>query len=329
VLDAITQLKVSFTASLDGLANRVTGLEATPAHTKRKSHASHTEEKAEHSQSSEDESDDQTVDAAEKITVKDLRKNDGLQRQVCERLNELSKATEHSQDSTQKGKRSGRNKTVHDVILHEVEWPQYHVNRTNSDKSPTYDELSLPEFVAGTLTSILEAEKVSALAKIQITHLIEIMTDAEDFSWAVLRQFHALVLQDLEMGKYAWGDSEKIQKRKQKHVARAELLARARPQPVGNRIGQNGNQNGNRPQTSLVAPTTPPILCKAFNLGECNSVSPHPTPEGVARHCCAYCSRTANKLCTHAEKYCRRKADIPHPYQNQQSNSNSQIPKNG
>jgi hypothetical protein len=53
-------------------------------------------------------------------------------------------------------------------------------------------------------------------------------------------------------------------------------------------------------------PFIQPILCKKYNAGECQSQSPHPTPEGLARHCCSHCSRTVNRLYPHPEKYCRR-----------------------
>ena len=321
-IQKLTQSSQELTQTVAGLATRVTGLEAPqpPAPNQRQTDV---ETDVETDASNSDDSDSQETAGTsqrEELTVKALRKDQKLQRKVRERLHDLSKDTDEAQDSdTKKGKRSGRNKTVHDVVLHDVEWPQYHVHRTFSQKSLVYDELSLPEFVAGTLTAILEAEtvKIDTLTKTQISHLIELMIDSEDFSWPVLRQFHGLVLQDLEMGKYSWGDSEKIQKRKMKHVARAELCARARPQAAARFPTQLPNRD---PRAQ--AATTAPILCKLYNTGECHAMSPHPTPEGLARHCCSYCSRTANKLCTHPEAYCRRKTDQPHPHQVLQNGQN-------
>ena len=265
------------------------------------------------------------------ITVQDLRTDERLQRKVCDRLQNLSSKTTECQDHTHKGKRSGRNKTVHDVVRHDVEWPQYHVNRTLAHQnSLTFDELTLPEFVAGTLTAILNSDdKVPTLVKLQIRHLIELMSDAGDFTWPVLRQFQGILLQDMEMGRYSWGDTRKIQKQKMKHVARAELVARARPQTV--QIGTRNQPTTQNRDSRATLPTqndTPPILCKAFNQGECQIPSPHITPEGLARHCCSYCSCTVGKLCTHAEKYCRRRTDTPHPYQNQLQGNQGQNSKN-
>jgi hypothetical protein len=245
------------------------------------------------------------------VTARTLRQNADIQQKVSLRLNELSgQAVELPTDSpvtvTLKGKRSGRTRTVHDIVVKELEWPHYHVQRTSAEKTLMYDDMSLPEFVAGTIKAILATETVSPLAEIQFTHLADLMTDSEDFAWPVLRQYNALVLQDLEVGRYTWYDQDIFQKKKLKHVSRSQAVA-------GSRRPQSSTQNTqNRPrqlydlQNKHVSIN---LICKAYNTGTCNDVSPHSSPEGMVRHCCANCHKTIQRFFGHPEINCRRKTD--------------------
>ena len=183
--------------------------------------------------------------------------------------------------------------------MHEIEWPHFHIQRTSAEQSLTFDELTLPEMVVGTIKAILSTEQVSTLAEIQFNHLADLMTDSEDFTWPILRQFNGLVLQDVEMGRYSWFDGDSIQKKKLKHVSRAQAVRRATAtQPRPRQLLDSQSR-----------PTNINITCKAYNAGQCNDISPHSTPEGLARHSCAHCHKTIHRFFGHPEIQCRRKPD--------------------
>jgi hypothetical protein len=327
VLQAIAQLSTT----VQGLVTRVTGLEgshnvAPPVHAMAAVHAANAlgnlpdrdlDASLDNHAADEGEGGDNA-----RVTAKVLRDNETLQRNVSARLHELSSnPLEQFTDAclaVKQGKKSGRTKTVHDVIVNDVEWPHYHVHRTSNEKSVTYDDLSLPEFVLGTLKSIVLTETMSTMAEIKINHLSDLMADAEDFQWPVLRQYHGTILQDLEMNRYSWLDQDMFQKRKLKHVARAEAVARrparqsqsySLPKP----FAQSSAPSYDRQQPTVHA------ICKAYNLGECNAPSPHSSPDGLVRHSCGFCKRTIQRHFGHTEKTCRRKNE---------GQSNKEVPKN-
>jgi hypothetical protein len=97
---------------------------------------------------------------------------------------------------------------------------------------------------------------LSSLAQLQLNYLIDLMIDSEDFAWPILRQFHAIILQDLEMGRCSWQDQELIAKKKLRHVTRAEAARKQRPQnsyPANARPQYQQNVNS-RPSISKVTP---------------------------------------------------------------------------
>jgi hypothetical protein len=158
--------------------------------------------------------------------------------------------------------------------------------------------------IAGSLRAILQNAELPTLVETQLAHLIEILTDAEDFSWPVLRQFHGMVLQDLELARYSWFDQDVIAKKKLKHVARAEAISRRQPTkqfPQQNRPFQNSYQGQNNEIT---------VICKLYNTGECHTQSPHMTPEGMARHACNHCKRSIDRYFSHPENTAGEKVKI-------------------
>jgi hypothetical protein len=229
---------------------------------------------------------------------------------VSIRLNELSRSDppEEVGSSSKIGKRSGRTKTAQDIIVKEIEWPHYYIQRTCA-KPVQYDDLTLPEMVAGTLRAVLASEFDPKIAKLRLNHLVEIMCDVEDFTWPTLRNFHGVVLQDIEMGRYTWHDTEIIQNKKLKHVARAEAVSRRPNNSSGSTNSRQAQPTHNKYQSAQSVQST--LLCKPYNEGNCTSHSPHSSPDGQVTHGCAYCKKTVGSICTHAEKYCRRLTDTP------------------
>jgi hypothetical protein len=256
-----------------------------------------------------DREDDSATAAWAQVTVHTLRKDSSLQNKVSYRLNELSNPPQQSKDSgpnKNEGKRSGRTKTITDIIVKDIEWPHYYIQRTCSEKHVVYDDLTLSELVAGTLTSILVSHTIPEEAELQIEHLVELMTDVEDFPFPVIRQFNGLVLQDIELGRYDWRDVDIIQKKKLRHVARADAIARRTVQRPTAQSNNSRDSNPNRDRST--PPTTNLPLCPQFNSGACRKNTPHNAMDGTAvRHYCAFCKQTIDRYFVHPQTTCRRK----------------------
>ncbi len=99
---------------------------------------------------------------------------------------------------------SGRDKTAHDVIAHNIDWPHFYV--TTTDNRPAdYDYLTLDEFIYGYMC-VHEHEPDPAVQSAMWQHLRELMLDLKQHTWAEVRSFHALILSKLEAGRASWLD---------------------------------------------------------------------------------------------------------------------------
>lgn len=259
-------------------------------------------------------------------TVQALRDNAELQRQVHNRLAELQQSpafAEHGQHAHPvQGKRSGRTKTVHDTITSEIEWPQFHVQRAGSDSPPEYNDLSLTEFVSGTIFATLKEEKqIPESARLKLVHLADLMSDAADFHWPTLRQFHGLVMEDIETGKCTWANTDSIQTKKFKHIARSEALAATRANNTRSCASRNPSKIETRsnfrpePERDNQHELNIPI-CPRFSQGICQEKPPHLGPNGrdSVKHACGFCSIHIRPF-PHSEAVCRRKFSSMPPMQ--------------
>lgn len=108
---------------------------------------------------------------------------------------------------TKEGKKSGKLSKVTNCIVNPQLWPQSELSLSYVSKDIKYDDLTLPEFVAGyssilTLSSLPDQERQARLA-----HLMALMYLAVQFPWSIVRDFHAAVLFEIERGRAKWGDS--------------------------------------------------------------------------------------------------------------------------
>jgi hypothetical protein len=179
-------------------------------------------------------------------------------------------------------------------------------------QEPQQNDLTLPEMVGGTLKLLLQnVKEIPSEAMIQMMHLCEIMSDVEDFSWNVIRQFYGMVRQDIELGRYTWADHDIIQNKKIKYVSRAEAISKKPANSNANSYANSARQNQQCASANAYEAkhANVTLICKAYNLGECSAASPHQTPEGNARHSCAFCKKSIDRYFGHPEKYCRRKTE--------------------
>ncbi len=205
---------------------------------------------------------------------------------------------DHNTPSVPRGKKSGREKTVVDVIYHDIDWPHYFVQPKSNQKAPRYDDLSLEEFVYGYLR-IVAMEQDGDVKAAMLSHLEELMLDARQYSWPKARAFHGLIVQEMERGALTWLDTEQIQTHRHRRGYISSPVTRSQ-----------GNY-------SKPASDNPPRyeICNAYNSGSC----PHEKPHDGLKHSCSYCFGKLKRLYKHPECECRRKDS-----KNDQSSSQKQ-----
>ena len=122
-----------------------------------------------------------------------------------------------------------------------------------------------------------------------LRHLQEITQDASHYPWANVRNYHGVVLGQMEQDELNWGDRAAIQDLRSQY-ARCQDTPRSFP-------------------ASATATGTPPLACWQYQRGQCAHTNDHITPKGdTVRHVCAWCLRTGGKAHLHTEQDCRSKS---------------------
>ena len=175
----------------------------------------------------------------------------------------------------------------------EAPWPEDYIDRLDGSE-PTYESLSLSEFIAGYL-SIME-ESVPFCQQTQpiirhIHYLRGLMEDCFETDWQTVRTAHKQVLHAIEHGRVSWEDTRSCLDTKTNAIQRVLRI-------VSQNLKQNTKQSDN-----VVNP------CPLFQSLSCNLPAEHATKGITYTHCCAYCMRRFNNRTTHAEMNCRKKPE--------------------
>lgn len=103
--------------------------------------------------------------------------------------------------------KSGKTAKITSRIHHPQIWPHSELSLLHVSKYISYDDLTIEEFTAG-YCAILRSLLVSA-AEIdaRISHLQDLMYLAIQHEWSSVRDFHTVVLLEIEQGHLHWGNS--------------------------------------------------------------------------------------------------------------------------
>ena len=90
----------------------------------------------------------------------------------------------------------------------EAKWPEDYINRLDGT-DPSYETLSVSEFVAGSVAIIeedlLDGNNPKRLAN-NLKYLRCIMNDCSEVGWPATRSAHKHVLQEIDQGRLKWED---------------------------------------------------------------------------------------------------------------------------
>ena len=158
-------------------------------------------------------------------------------------------------------KKSGRyNNTDTSTLQPHLRWPNEGFTGGGAKKRISYDDLTLPQWVAGQLTNAIQIQDNDVLRSV-LNQIIFAMRDASSLPWPAVREAYASSMHEVEEGRLAWSDSTQW--------ALNRLSASQVALPNSRTLSQ---QNKER-------------TCKFYNEGVCSHEGHH----GIYKHNCAHC----------------------------------------
>ncbi len=125
-----------------------------------------------------------------------------ISNQLVALLSGMASGVEHTKNNT-----SGENRTASDTVKVHVVWP-HEVIYAENGLPITPDNMTMAQFVRGLITLIESAPETDQ--KHMLRYLRECMLDCERFGWEHVRQFNVKFFHGLELQKYTWKDTQKI-----------------------------------------------------------------------------------------------------------------------
>ena len=239
---------------------------------------------------SSDGSDEETATTAANNDIpslRELRRNYEVGKEVNRRLAEMDFEDETDgvprQGARRRGKRSGAARTVQDTVIRDIDWPHFHIYAPPGAEPMTFPRLSMAEFVYG-FQLMVDQPDARLDRQIMWDILKGMMEDATEYPWQNVRDFYWVVGSHVENARLDWTDTAQIQKLRAKHAQKHEIT-------VKKQAAQEGQSEKLR-------------YCGLYQKGTCPEKADH----AGQKHMCAYCFRAKRMQCQHPESECRRKA---------------------
>ena len=174
----------------------------------------------------------------------------------------------------------------------EADWPDLYVYRVGNTE-PTYDSLSLAEFVAGYLSIMEEVTPLlpgnTPLIR-HLNYLHHLMEDCFLADWEVVKMAHKQILCSIEHRRLRWEDAPMVLDTKRVALARIQQ----------NAVANRGAQQAGQP----IPPNAE--VCQQYQTLACNHVSDHETEGRLMLHCSSFCLRSNGCKNLHPEVNCRK-----------------------
>ena len=204
-----------------------------------------------------------------------LRKLPNVSEAVSSILASYEQQAKHESLQGKNSRRSGRCNNF-DTVSNPPErrWPNEGYHGSNGKKRLLYDDLSMPQWVAGQLTNILHMQD-PLISKQALTQVVCAMKDAVSLPFTAVKNAWACSMHELEEGNLSWADST---------------------QWALNRLSAS--------QVSLVnaQSVSQKRLCRYYNEGSCS----HDGHHRLYKHSCSFCSKQG-RTSNHPESKCNFK----------------------
>ena len=196
-------------------------------------------------------------------SLRTIREDHLLKEQVDARLEQLKAANCRDLTGKFKSQRGGSEEVI---VKKKIDWPHNNVLSGTTKARPSYDSLSVYQWVAGFGRTLLDETNVKR-KNLMIEYMCDLMEDAQDFSWASAKASHAVLLCRMEEGRLEWEQTAKI-----------DRIRRANAQKMtGNGVQYNQN------------PKDKGMPCRYYQSGSCSHSRDHTTGGRRYRHVCVNC----------------------------------------
>ena len=175
------------------------------------------------------------------------------------------------------GKKSGRFNTMETCTAPpELRWPNEGFVGGANRKRLSYDDMSIPQWVAGQLNNISQIQD-NNLLRLVLDQVIAAMRDASSLPWSAVRGAWASSMHDMEEGRLTWRDTTQWAINRLSNAQVAMVNSQAVSQSKGR-------------------------VCRYYNEGTCSFDSHH----GMYKHLCSHCFKQG-KSNNHPESRCQLK----------------------
>ena len=198
-------------------------------------------------------------------TLQQVRSNPGLSTQAATLIASYEdRALQENLPGRQLRPKSGRFSNVENPLIPpHLRWANEGFVCPGGNVTPHFNQLTLPQFVAGQLANCMQVNDLMLL-KSMLAQVADSMKDATSLPWPVVRAAWATSMNEVEYGRLQWSDTVRW------------ALNRMNSSSVATRnaatIGFNSKRDGPQP-------------CTYFNEGHCHSDSSH----GKYLHICSHC----------------------------------------
>ena len=142
-------------------------------------------------------------------SIQALRNSAEIQKKVNARYQELEDSNQLAQGSLELLLQTLHQKVKNDKP--KVKWPQDLTFVCTLRRRPTYEQLTLPQWLLGFLR-IRQEEQDSQVKENMIEYLTELAQDACDYSWDTAKGAHSVLLHRMGDGVLNWSNLKEIQK---------------------------------------------------------------------------------------------------------------------
>ena len=215
-----------------------------------------------------------------------LRNDTEIQQQVQERLRHLADNLVQGNEKI----KSQRGGGVDVYVKNRVRWPHEFVLSGTNKERVTYDQLSTVQWMSG-FCRTMKDQNDAQIREFMLDYLINLLEDANDFSWSIFKASHAVLLCRMEQGEVkSLSEVEKIDRIRRAHAQRHVASSNVQSQKPSDK-GQNGGKT---------------LPCMFYNRNTCLHKNSHETKGILYKHVCSACFVKEGKSFAHSQVDCRK-----------------------
>ena len=152
-----------------------------------------------------------------------------------------------------------------------MDWPNHFILVGRTKVRPSYDSLTMPQWVAGCFRSV-QFQKNPEYREHMLEYFGNLMEDAADFSFTNAKACHAAILANMEQDRLEWDQTDQLDRNRCHYAQRHEVVEPLDEKPVKNYDSEN-----RRSERSVPCKYFHTSVCKIYTHTCAKCEGPHPT----------------------------------------------------